>query len=409
MNPSVLAGRRIVVGVGGGIAAYKACELVRELRRGGADVRVCMTEAAQAFVTALTFQALSGHPVLTHAYDAAQEAGFGHIEMARWPDLFIVAPATADLLARVRGGMANDGVTASLLAYRGRVLLAPSMNTAMLENQRTQENVLALLEEQDRYRAVASGSGLLACGEVGAGRLAEVSEIVAAAAKWFKEGPLAGRRVLITAGPTREHLDPVRFLSNPSSGKMGLALAHAARGLGAQVTVVLGPVPSSVREGLEVVDVMTAEDMAREVLARVDDVDYFVATAAVSDYRPERVFEQKLKKGEAPEVLTLVRTPDVLAQASARVEGRGTRPYLVGFAAETERVVDHARDKLRRKKLDAIVANDVTAPGAGFGVDTNSVTVLTRSGREQALSGAKTELARELWRVFLGDRIAPGA
>ncbi|MFY0522008.1 bifunctional phosphopantothenoylcysteine decarboxylase/phosphopantothenate--cysteine ligase CoaBC [Archangium gephyra] len=396
-----LQGRRVIVGVGGGIAAYKACELVRELGRAGAQVRVAMTEAAKQFVTPLTFQALSGHPVLTDYFDPAQEGNFGHLDLARWAELYVVAPVTADLLARIRAGMGNDAVTTSLLAFRGPVLLAPAMNVAMWDNERTQENVAALRAEP-RFQFVGPGAGLLACGDVGAGRLAEVGDIVAAAARLFAPGPLAGRHVLITAGPTREYLDPVRFISNPSTGKMGLALAEAARAMGAKVTVVLGPVGAVERSGYEVVDVVTAEDMAREVLARVEGVDCFIASAAVSDWKPETRAAQKVKKSEGPETLTLVRTPDVLAEASRRVSGGEKRPVLVGFAAETQRVVEYAREKLERKGLDAIVANDVTAPGAGFGVDTNRVTVLTRDGQQRDFSGTKREVARSILDLIQG-------
>ena len=405
MDVSALQGRRVVVGVGGGIAAYKACELVRELGRAGAEVRVVMTEAARQFVTPLTFQALSGHPVLTDYFDPAQEGNFGHLDLARWAELFILAPATADLMARIRAGLGDNAVTTSLLAFRGPVLLAPAMNVAMWENEQTQENLAALLSKP-RFRAVGPGSGLLACGDVGAGRLADVGHIVSAAAGCFARGALAGRRVLITAGPTREYLDPVRFISNPSTGRMGLALAQAARALGAQVTVVLGPVGTVDRTGLDIVDVVSAEDMAREVLARVEQVDCFIASAAVSDWKPEALAPQKVKKGEVPETLTLVRTPDVLAEASQRVAGRARRPALVGFAAETERVVEYARSKLERKGLDAIVANDVTAPGAGFGVETNRVTVLTRDGQQRDFSGTKLEVARSLFEM-LGVYLPP--
>ena len=401
MSASHLQGRRVVVGVGGGIAAYKACELVRELGRAGAEVRVAMTEAAQQFVTPLTFQALSGHPVLTNYFDPAQEGNFGHLDLARWAELYVVSPATADLIARIRAGLGGDAVTTSLLAFRGPVLLAPAMNVAMWDNERTQENVAALLATP-RFHGVGPGSGLLACGDVGAGRLAEVRDIVAAAAGLFAPGALTGRHVLLTAGPTREHLDPVRFISNPSTGKMGLALAHEARAQGARVTVVLGPVGPVDRQGLEVVDVVSADDMAREVLARVEGVDLFIATAAVSDWKPEQRAAHKVKKSEGPESLALVRTPDVLAEASRRVAGQARRPVLVGFAAETQRVVEYARDKLERKGLDAIVANDVSAPGAGFGVDTNEVTVLTRDGRQQAFAGAKREVARDILGLVRG-------
>ncbi|WP_338865662.1 bifunctional phosphopantothenoylcysteine decarboxylase/phosphopantothenate--cysteine ligase CoaBC [Myxococcus stipitatus] len=405
MDASALKGRRIVVGVGGGIAAYKACELVRELQRAGAEVRVAMTEGARQFVTPLTFQALSGHPVLTDYFDPSQEGNFGHLDLARWAEAFVVAPATADLLARLRAGMANDAVTTSLLAFRGPVVLAPAMNVAMWDNAMTQENVAALLSHS-RFSQVGPGAGLLACGDVGEGRLADVPAIAAAVAARLAPGPLAGKRVLLTAGPTREYLDPVRFISNPSTGKMGLALAHAARQLGASVTVVLGPVGSVDRSGLEVVDVVTAEEMAREVLGRVAESDVFIATAAVSDFRPETRAAQKVKKGsvDGPETLRLVRTPDVLAEASRKVSGQTRRPVLVGFAAETERVLEHAREKLERKGLDAIVANDVTAPGAGFGTDTNRVTVLTRAGVTRELQGGKDVVARGILELLLVER-----
>src|SRR5690606_17418627 len=320
MVQGALKGRRVVVGVGGGIAAYKSCELVRALQREGAEVRVMLTEAAQAFVTPLTFQALSGHPPLTHAYDPEQEAGFGHIDLARWAELIVIAPATANLIGRLRMGLADDAVTTVVLASRARVVLAPAMNTVMYENARTQEN-LATLAADPRFTRVEPEAGLLACGEIGAGRLAAIPEIVSAVARQFGPRPLEGRRVLITAGPTREHLDPVRFLSNPSTGRMGLAMASAAQALGAEVTVVLGPVAGSPPGGLDIIPITTAEELAEAVLARVGEVDYFVSTAAVSDWRPATRAAQKRKKvaGEKGETLELVRTPDVLLMASEQV------------------------------------------------------------------------------------------
>ena len=291
-------------------------------------------------------------------------------------------------------------MTTSLLAFKGPVVLAPAMNVAMWENARTQENVASLLAEP-RFSTVGPGAGMLACGDVGAGRLADVGAIVSAVAARLGGGPLTGRTVLVTAGPTREYLDPVRFISNPSTGKMGLALAHEARALGAKVTVVLGPVGAVDRTGLEVVDVVSAEDMAREVLARVESADAFIATAAVSDWRPETRAPQKVKKGAGPETLKLVRTPDVLLEASRKVAGKAKRPVLVGFAAETERVVEHAREKLERKGLDAIVANDVTAEGAGFGTETNQVTVISRGAADRVLQGSKRAVAAELLSLLL--------
>jgi len=365
-------------------------------------VRVAMTPAATTFVGPLTFQALTGHPVLTDILDPTQEAAFGHIEFARWSELFVVAPATADLLARIVAGMGNDSLAATLLAYRGTVLLAPAMNTAMWENPATQRN-LAVLAKDARYRFVGPGAGLLACGEVGSGRLSEPEQIADAAAELLGEGPLAGARVLVTAGPTREFLDPVRFISNPSTGKMGLAIARAARARGAQVTVVLGPVGAVDRSGLEIVDVVSAEDMRDAVLPRLEHTDVLVATAAVSDWRPAHRADQKVKKEDpaADAPLALLRTPDVLALAAERGRGLARRPLIVGFAAETENVVENATAKLLRKGLDLIVANDVSRSDAGFGVDTNSVVIVDRAGGRLELSGTKDAVAAGLW-----DRIA---
>lgn len=399
----------MAVGVGGGIAAYKACELIRALRHAGAHVRVAVTEAAKEFVTPLTLQSLSGHPVLTAPFDPKQESGFGHLQLARWADLFVVAPATADLLARLRAGMGNDAVTSALLAFRGPLLLAPAMNTAMWDNARTQENLAALLAEP-RIRCVGPEVGPLADGDVGAGRLAELGALVDAVGALQAAAPLAGKRVLVTAGPTREALDPVRFLSNPSTGKMGLAMAHQARALGAHVLVVLGPTAPLPRDGLEVIDVVTAEEMAREVLSRVADVDVLVAAAAVSDWRPQTVATEKAPKGEGPQTLTLVRTPDVLLQASQAVHALGKRPLLVGFAAQTHDVLAYAEQKRVAKRLDFIVANDVSKPGAGFGADSNQVTVLGPGGARSEAAGSKREVAAQIWellRAHLSARAAP--
>jgi phosphopantothenoylcysteine decarboxylase/phosphopantothenate--cysteine ligase len=401
MAGHLLKGRRIALGVGGGIAAYKACELTRELLRAGAEVRVAMTDAAQQFVTPLTFQSLSGKPVLTNYFSPEQEATFGHLDLARWADLFVVAPATADLIARIKGGLANDAVTTPLLAFRKTVLLAPAMNVAMFENPITQEN-LRVLSADARFRTVGPGAGLLACGDIGQGRLAEVPEIVAAIEALAAQGPLRGKRVLVTAGPTREHFDPVRYLSNPSTGKMGLCMALAARARGAEVTVVLGPVTGPLeRDGLDVVDIVSAEDMLKAVLPRVPEADFFVAAAAVSDYRPAQFSAQKVKKSEGGSELPLVRTPDVLAEAARLVAANARRPVLIGFAAETEEILEHAREKLDRKGLDFILANDVSGPGAGFAADTNRVLLVSRQGAPLELAGPKRDVAEQAWDVIL--------
>lgn len=399
-----LAGRRVAVGVGGGIAAYRVADVLRELGRRGAQVRVSMTPAAEAFITPLTLQSLSGHPVLRDCFEVGGQSGFGHLELARWAELFLVAPATADLIARIRAGMGNDSVTTALLAHRGPVLLAPAMNTAMWENPITQENVAALTALR-RFHVVGPGVGALADGDVGAGRLAEVAEVVAAVEAVLGAGrsaaptaSLDGKRVLVSAGPTREPIDPVRFLSNPSSGKMGLALADEAAARGARVTLVLGPVTESVdRRRLDVVDVVTADEMAQAVLSRVDEADFFVSAAAVSDWRPAEVLHQKQKKSSGALTLALVPTTDILATASSRVHRASRRPVLVGFAAETHDVEAHARAKLRDKRLDAIVANDVSRRDAGFAADVNEVLMLGADGRRDEASGSKRAVAVRVW------------
>ncbi|MDX2014342.1 MAG: bifunctional phosphopantothenoylcysteine decarboxylase/phosphopantothenate--cysteine ligase CoaBC [Myxococcaceae bacterium] len=396
-----LAGRNVAVAVGGGIAAYKACDFVRELRRQGAEVRVAMTRGACEFVTPLTLQNLSGHPVFTDTFEASQDHQYGHLQLARWADLFVVAPATADLLARIRAGLGNDAVTTTLLAFRGQVLLAPAMNTAMWEHPETQATVQALAA-QAKYRFVGPVAGPLADGDVGMGRLAELPALVEATVALAVQGPLAGKSVLVTAGPTREFLDPVRFLSNPSTGKMGLAMGEVARALGAQVTVVLGPTEAPVSKGLEVVRVTSADEMLAAVMPRVEVADVFVAAAAVSDWKAQTVSALKTKKGDGPESLALVRTPDVLATASAKVHENDRRPLLVGFAAETNDVEAYARGKLERKRLDLVVANDVSAPGSGFGSDTNRVVVFGRDGEARRAEGPKREVARAIWDVVLG-------
>jgi phosphopantothenoylcysteine decarboxylase / phosphopantothenate---cysteine ligase len=397
----VLQGKKIAVGVGGGIAAYKAGDFVRELRRQGATVKVSMTKAAQEFITPLTMQSLSGDAVLTDYFDASQEEKFGHLHLARWADAYVVLPATADLLARITAGMANDAVTTSLLAFRGPVLLAPAMNTAMWEHPATQRN-LAVLRGTPNTHFVGPASGPLADGDVGAGRLADLPDLIEGVRGLFSGAPLAGKHVLITAGPTRESMDPVRFISNPSTGKMGLAVAEVAHARGAKVTVVLGPVGEVGSVPFELVRVTTADEMLEAVMKRVEAADVFVATAAVSDWKPQTVSTHKEKKTDGPQTVTLVRTPDVLMTASAKVQANVKRPLLVGFAAETHDVIGYAKAKLTRKGLDLIVANDVSAPGAGFGVETNSVTVIGADGSTVPAQGTKREVAARLW-----DLIAP--
>ncbi|MBM68898.1 MAG: bifunctional phosphopantothenoylcysteine decarboxylase/phosphopantothenate--cysteine ligase CoaBC [Haliea sp.] len=385
-----LFNRNVVLGVSGGIAAYKSAELIRQLKELGADVRVIMTRGAQEFITPLTLQALSGHPVHTDLLDAEAELGMGHIELARWADLLLIAPATADLIARLAGGRADDLLTTVTLATAAHKLIAPAMNQQMWRDPATAANIATL---QDRGMSlVGPASGEQACGDVGPGRMEQPVNIALAAAGLFASGALAGRRVMITAGPTREALDPVRYLSNHSSGKMGYALARAAVDAGAQVTLVSGPVQLPTPDHVTRVDVVSAADMLEACMARVDDCDLFIACAAVADYRPVRVAAQKIKKDAAGITLELERNADILATVSAHAQA----PFTVGFAAETQEVERYARDKLERKHLDMIVANDVSDTAIGFNSDHNAVTVLWQSGSQALAQASKASIAREL-------------
>jgi phosphopantothenoylcysteine decarboxylase/phosphopantothenate--cysteine ligase len=398
--------RTVVVAVGGGIAAYKACELVRLVVKGGGTARVAMTPAAARFVQPLTFQALSGGPVLVDLLEPGFDLAYGHLSLARAADLVVVAPATADLLARIRAGMADDAVTATVVAATCPVLLAPAMNTRMWQNPGVQENVSALRARG--FHVVGPAAGELADGDVGEGRLAEPEDIALAASRLLGNLDLAGRRVLVTAGPTREPIDPVRFITNPSSGKMGYAVASVAARRGAQVLLVSGPTALDDPPGVKVVRVETAEEMAGAVDAASEGVDLVVAAAAVSDYRPREPSAQKRKKAEGDETLVLARTPDILARLGERVAGRKDAPVLVGFAAETEEVIARAREKLKRKRCDLVVANRVGAPGAGFGGDTNRVALVSASELAE-IEGPKQKVAEAIldWIVPVLDARRP--
>jgi len=385
--------RTVVLGVGGGIAAYKACELARLVVKGRGRVRVAMTAAATRFVGPLTFQAISGAPVVVDLLDEATERSYGHLQLAREADLLLIAPATADLIARLRAGMGDDAVTTTALAATCPVLLAPAMNTRMWQNPAVQENLAALRARG--WHVVGPGAGVLADGDVGEGRLAEPAEIAVAASRLLGRLDLAGRRVVVTAGPTREPIDPVRFISNPSTGKMGYALASVAARRGAEVVLVSGPTQLPDPAGVRTLRVETAEQMARAVEAEAGALDLFVGAAAVSDYRPATAAPHKLKKGPGDEPLTLTRTPDILAGLGARLAGRPDAPVLVGFAAETEDVIANAREKLKRKRCDLVVANKVGAPGAGFGGDTNRV-ALVSSTELAEIEGTKERVAEAI-------------
>ncbi|TBU94827.1 bifunctional phosphopantothenoylcysteine decarboxylase/phosphopantothenate--cysteine ligase CoaBC [Stutzerimonas kirkiae] len=392
--------KRIVLGVGGGIAAYKSAELVRRLRDHGAEVRVVMTQGGREFITPLTLQALSGHPVHLDLLDPAAEAAMGHIELARWADLVLIAPATADLIARLAQGLANDLLTTLVLATNAPVALAPAMNQAMWADPATQANCARLTERGLRLLGPAAGSQ--ACGDVGLGRMLEPEELAQSAADSFENGLLTGRHLLITAGPTQENIDPVRYITNHSSGRMGFALAEAAAEAGARVTLVAGPVFLPTPERVQRIDVISARDMLTACEAAMP-CDLLIAAAAVADYRPEVVAPHKLKKDPANGdglLLQMVRNPDILATLA----GRPDRPFSVGFAAETENLLAYATRKLRDKNLDLIIANDVANPSIGFNSEENAVTAIDRQQHETRFGQAsKGHIARQLV-AFIAER-----
>jgi phosphopantothenoylcysteine decarboxylase/phosphopantothenate--cysteine ligase len=396
-----LTHKRILLGITGGIAAYKSAELVRLLRRHGTEVRVVMTQAAGEFITPMTLQALSGHPVRQALFDPAHEAAMGHIELARWADQVVVAPASADFIARLTAGMADDLLATLCLATSAPILLAPAMNHRMWLAPATQENVQRLKGRGVSF--VGPASGEQACGESGPGRMVEPVEIVAALGPVSKNGPLAGVRVTVTAGPTREALDPVRFITNRSSGKMGFAVAAAAAAAGARVRLVSGPVTLPTPPGVERVDVESAAQMLAASLA--DPGEVFIACAAVADYRPAQVAAEKMKKSKDSLTLELSRTDDIVATVAALPQ----RPFTVGFAAETEELERHARDKLARKGLDLVAANWVgtRAEGAGFDSEENALELFWPGGHRSLERGSKARLAalliEEIARLY-GER-----
>ncbi|MCC5861008.1 MAG: bifunctional phosphopantothenoylcysteine decarboxylase/phosphopantothenate--cysteine ligase CoaBC [Gammaproteobacteria bacterium] len=381
--------QRVLLGVTGGIAAYKSAELVRALRERGCEVQVVMTRGAREFIGAATLQALSGRPVREDLWDAAAEAAMGHIELARWADCVLIAPATAQCLARLAHGLADDLLSTLCLATDAPVYLAPAMNRLMWAHPATRANCEVLAARG--VTLLGPGIGDQACGETGPGRMLEPQALVAAVLK-DPAGPLAGRTVMITAGPTREPIDPVRYLTNRSSGKMGFALAAAAREAGARVVLVTGPVALATPPGVERVDVETAAELHEAVHRRVGDCDIFIGAAAVADYRPREYAGEKIKKRDATLTLTLDRSPDVLASVAALA----SRPFTVGFAAETCEVERHAREKLARKQLDMIVANQV-GPGRAFDTEDNELLVLwPEEGCQVFARAPKRELAEAL-------------
>lgn len=384
-----LLNRNFIIGITGSIAAYKAAEITRELIREGANVRVIMTDGACEFITPLTLQALSGNPVHTSLLDTEAEAAMGHIELARWADSVLVAPASADSIARLVQGRASDLLGACLLATPAPVFVAPAMNQEMWAKAATQENINVL--KNRGINILGPDSGSQACGDVGAGRLLEPREILESLIANFPTGQLAGRHVVITAGPTREPLCPVRYVSNRSSGKMGYALAEACVNAGARTTLISGPVHCSAAAGLELVPVETTQEMLDASIAAASTADIFIAAAAVVDFRPETVETQKIKRaGSETMNLTLVSNPDIVATIATS----DLRPRLVvGFAAETNDVLAHARDKLKRKKLDFIFANDVSNNGIGFNSDSNAGTLISKAGEVEMKISTKRVLA----------------
>jgi phosphopantothenoylcysteine decarboxylase/phosphopantothenate--cysteine ligase len=389
----------IVLGISGGIAAYKTPELVRRLRERGADVQIVMTASAEEFVTQTSLQAVSGHPIRSNLWDKEAEASMSHIELARWADLVLIAPATAEIMARLAGGGAPDLLTTLCLATEAPIAIAPAMNRVMWANPAVQANRETL--EQRGMRILGPDHGSQACGETGAGRMLEPDVIADAVCRpefagAVADGILAGKTVLVTAGPTREPIDPVRYITNRSSGKMGYAIAAAAHALGARVIMISGPVSLPEPRGTEVVRVETAAEMHAATHERVAEADIFIAAAAVSDYRPAEAAAQKIKKTRDAMTLELVRSPDILATVAALDEA----PFTVGFAAETENVREYALGKLTNKKLDMIVANRVGSD-CGFDYDDNAAEILWAGGDKAFEKMPKSELAAGLMDVIV--------
>lgn len=385
-----LANKRIVLGVTGSIAAYKSADLVRRLREAGAIVRVTMTENAKRFITPLTMQAVSGYPVHDVLFDVQAEAAMGHIELARWADMVLVAPASADFMARLAKGHADDLLTTLCLATQAPIGIAPAMNQGMWKHTLTQENLQAL-QQLKNVHIFGPTEGSQACGDTGPGRMLDPIDILEKVSNVFANGLLAGLKVMVTAGPTHEAIDPVRYLTNGSSGKMGFALAEAAREAGADVTLITGPVSISKPAHLKCVSVVTADEMYKAVMKKIADTDIFISVAAVSDYRPEIVAEQKIHKQDDKMQLALVRNKDIVAGVGELAE----KPFIVGFAAETENVIPQAKAKRERKNMDMIIANRLGGE-FGMGSDDNEITIIGSDSEITLPPATKRKLARQL-------------
>ncbi|MFV1997232.1 MAG: bifunctional phosphopantothenoylcysteine decarboxylase/phosphopantothenate--cysteine ligase CoaBC [Acidiferrobacterales bacterium] len=385
-----LTNKRILLGLTGGIAAYKSADLARRLRDAGAEVRVVMTRAAEEFITPLTMQAVSGQPVHRHLMDKATESGMGHIELARWADLILVAPASANFMAKLNQGRADDLLSTVCLATGATIALAPAMNQQMWANPATQRNVFGL--KQLGIHLFGPASGDQACGETGPGRMLEPDEIVVKAGTLFETGALAGLCVTVTAGPTWEGIDPVRGITNRSSGKMGYAVAEAAVEAGARVVLISGPTSLAAPDRTRRVNISSAEQMIQTVMDNIEQTDIFIGVAAVADYRPKVPAQDKIKKNAPTLTLELVRNPDILASVAARSDA----PFTVGFAAETNDVLENARQKLHDKGVDLIAANQVGQVDKGFDAEHNALTLIDKEGTTELGEQTKTKLARKL-------------
>jgi phosphopantothenoylcysteine decarboxylase/phosphopantothenate--cysteine ligase len=386
----ILQGKKIVLGISGGIAAYKSPELVRRLKDHGADIRVVMTEGAKAFITPLTLQAVSGNHVSDSLLDSQAELAMGHIELAKWADLILIAPATADIIARVTAGMANDLLATICLATNAPIAIAPAMNQQMWHAPATSENMNTLTHRG--FNIWGPGSGEQACGDIGLGRMLDVDDLVALSCDFFADKFLQGQHWLITAGPTREAIDPVRYISNHSSGKMGYAIADAALQAGANVTLVSGPVNIKAPTGCHVEYVTSAEQMHNKVMACIAKANTFVACAAVADYRAADIAQEKIKKDNAHMQIELVKNQDIVAD----VAQLANKPYVVGFAAETQNVEQYALGKLVRKNLDLIAANNVSGSGQGFNSDDNAITLYSANDKTEIPLASKSLVAKKL-------------
>lgn len=385
-----LTNKQILLGVTGGIAAYKAAELIRRLQDHGATVRVVMTKGAQAFITPLTMQALSGNPVHCDLLDTEAEAAMGHIELARWADAILIAPASADFMARLATGQADDLLATVCLATSATIAIAPAMNQGMWRDLSTQHNLQTLIAKN--VSVFGPGDGSQACGDIGPGRMLEPEQLAIETANLFQTGSLDGVKVVITAGPTREAIDPVRYISNYSSGKMGFALAQAAVDAGAAVTLIAGPVTLASPERVTRIDVSSAQEMHQAAIACLPECDIFIGSAAVADYRPAQIAEQKIKKSADTMTIELIRNPDIIADIATHPQ----RPFTIGFAAETQNVESYAKGKLEKKQLDLIIANDVSNTEIGFNSDNNAVVMIWNGGQKSLPQASKTQLSRRL-------------